>query len=374
MTPLKNNPLFLLAIITLFGAITRIWFFWSDGLHVDEKFTLDLVQNSTAYIVQYSLTTDCNPPLFYLIDSLSVWVLGATRFAERLPSVIFGILLIPAAYYLGKEWKGSDTHGLLAALAIATLGPMWYYSQFGRSYMLECLLFTVFCIYWLRLVRKETFYAYGSPNPHRNEWIMLTVLSVLLVYSHLYAVIPISLLYIYVVVRHGVEPLKWYLLTFILSSPILLLFNAVLKERAVPRDVAAQSWSWYGATVPQLIIFAPLEFFGYSFVFWIPLIAYATYTYKYVKELAVLVLSFLISFIGLLALANSTPVFIRYLLLFVPVLVTIGLLPVADFLDNPSSTRAQKWFILGCFGFFYFAIIVFQFWSGLYMPKGDYFV
>ena len=85
-------------------------------------------------------------------------------------------------------------------------------------------------------------------------------------------------------------------------------------------------------------------------------------------------LSFLISFIGLLALANSTPVFIRYLLLFVPVLVTIGLLPVADFLDNPDTTRAQKWFILGCFGFFYFAIIVFQFWSGLYMPKGNYFV
>ena len=107
------------------------------------------MQNSTAYIVQYSLTTDCNPPLFYLIDSLSVWAFGATRFAERLPSVIFGILLIPAAYYLGKEWKGSDTHGLLAALAIATLGPMWYYSQFGRVYMLQCLLFTVFCIIYL---------------------------------------------------------------------------------------------------------------------------------------------------------------------------------------------------------------------------------
>jgi 4-amino-4-deoxy-L-arabinose transferase-like glycosyltransferase len=326
------------------------------------------VQNSTAYIIQYSLNNDCNPPLFYLIDGFSVWVFGATRFAERFPSVIAGILLIPTVYYLGKELKG-DTLGLLSALAVATLGPMWYYSQFGRAYMLECLVFTVFCIYYLRLVRKEELLLRISKN-----WVMVVGCAVMLAYLHLYAIIPLTLLFLYLIGIYRAESIKWMVATFILTSPLLLLFNAILKDRAVSRSVASTSWSWYGATVPQIIIFAPLEFFGYSFVFWIPLIAYATYTYKYVKEVVVFVGTFLISFLVLLALADTTPVFIRYLILFVPVLVTIGLLPIADFVDNPDATRAQKTFVLGCFGFFYFAIVFYQFWSGLYMPKGDYFI
>lgn len=368
MTPLKNNSFFYLILITLFGAIARIWYFWSDGLHVDEKFTLDLVQNSTAYIVQYSLTNDCNPPLFYLIDGFSVWVFGATRFAERFPSVVFGILLIPTVYYLGKELKG-DTLGLLASLAVATLGPMWYYAQFGRSYMLQCLLFAVFCIYYLRLVRSDTIQIRSSKN-----WGIVVGVAVLLAYTHLYTIIPITLLFLYLIYLYRTSSVKWMVLTFLLASPLLLLFNAILKERAVPRAVAATAWDWYGATVPQMVIFAPLEYFGYSFVFWIPMIVYATWIYRKMREVIVLELSFVLSFCLMMALADTTPIYIRYLLMFVPVLVTIGLLPVADFIDNPNATRAQKWFVLGSFSFFYFSIIVFQFWSGLYMVKGNYFV
>src|SRR5512138_4954 len=153
MTPKKNNTFFYLSIICIFGAITRIWFFWKDGLHVDEKYTFDLVVNKPLWdVIWFSLNNDCNPPLFYVLDWISIHSLGPTIFAERLPAVICGILLIPATYFFGKELKG-ETLGLLSALAVSTLGSIWYYSQFGRAYMLECLLFVVLCVYYVRLVR-----------------------------------------------------------------------------------------------------------------------------------------------------------------------------------------------------------------------------
>jgi hypothetical protein len=127
---------------------------------------------------------------------------------------------------------------------------------------------------------------------------------------------------------------------------------------------------WYGATFNQLVIFSPLEFFGYSFVFWIPMVVYSAWTYRKMREVVSIVVTFVLSFAILLAVCDMTPVFLRYLMLLVPPLLVIGLLPVADFLDNPDYSRAQKWFIIGSFSIFYFGIIVFEFWSGLYMPKG----
>jgi 4-amino-4-deoxy-L-arabinose transferase-like glycosyltransferase len=357
---MKNKPLFYLSLITLFGAIFRIWFFWKDGLHVDEYFTINLAKQNIFHIIQYSLTTDCNPPLFYLIDHYSLAYFGVNSFGQRLPSVIFGILLIPAVYVLGKELKG-QTLGLLTALAVATLGPMWYYSQFGRVYMLECLLFTIFCIYFIRLVRGDS---------RTYHWIGLTGMAVLLAYAHLFAVIPLSLMFLYLIYQYRFKAVWWTSVTVLLASPLLLLFNAILKERTVSRTVAKTAWDWYGATVPQIVIFAPLEFFSYTFVFWIPMIVYSTWIYRTMKEVLVIIVSFIISFIVMLSLADSTPVFIRYVLLFVPILVTIGLLPVADLLDNPDHSRAQKWFIVGSFGIMYFLIIFYGFWSGLYLPKG----
>jgi hypothetical protein len=128
---------------------------------------------------------------------------------------------------------------------------------------------------------------------------------------------------------------------------------------------------WYGATVPQLIVFSPLEYFGYNFVFWIPMIVYSMWVYRKMKEIPLIVITALTSFCVLLSVSDVTPVFMRYLLFFVPVLVTIGLLPVSEFIDSPDFSKPQKIFVIGSFAIFYFAIIIFALSSGLYMPKGD---
>jgi hypothetical protein len=164
-------------------------------------------------------------------------------------------------------------------------------------------------------------------------------------------------------------------LTAVLSSPLLLLFKAILDARtAASREVGMEKLGYFGAPVIQLFLFAPLEFFGYTFVFWIPLIVYGAWKNIRKPEVTAFIAAFVVGFATLILLADTTPVFLRYVLLLVPVLVTIGLIPVAEFLDDAEHTTAQKWFILGSFGIFYIAVTVFMFWSGLYTAKGTYFV
>lgn len=362
---MKRSPLFYLILITIFGALARCWFFWLDGLHTDELFTLNLVSTNLTHIITFSMTTDCNPPFFYIIDYFSVLVFGYNAFAERLPSILAGIFLIPASYYLGKEYRG-ETLGLLTALAIATLGSMWYYSGFGRAYMTECLLFTVFCIFYIRLLRYDR-------DP--KNWWGVVIMAVLLAYTHLFSIIPVALLLVYLVTVDRDPGIKAIIVTFVMSSPLLLLFHAILVARtATSRAVGMKTLGFFGSPVPQLVLFMPMEYFGYLFVFWVPMVVYSTWIYRRLREVTVMVCTAALSFLVLLALADTTPVFIRYTLLVVPVLVTIGLLPVADLIDSPDHTKAQKWFIVGSFAIFYFAITLFQFWSGFYMGKGTYFV
>ena len=359
---MKRQTFFYLVLITLFAAITRFWYFWADPLHVDEYWTLEIARTNVSHIVHFTMVQDCNPPLFYLADHLSYLAFGYTAFAERLPSVLFGILLIPAVFLLGKQIK-NDTLGLLATLGVATLGSMWYYSGFGRSYMLNCLLFTLFTLYFIRICQND-----GRKG---ENWLVLTAIATLLAYSHLFTLIPMSFLYLYLFFKDWKQTTIWSTIVSILTAPLGLLFNAILKERAVDRVTAkAVGWNWYGATVPQLVIFAPLEFFGYSFVFWIPLIIYSCWKNRERWELLAVIASWILSFGTLLALSDITPVFIRYTLLCVPAGITVGLLPVADLIDSKEHTRAQKAFIIGSFGIIYFAIIMFEFWSGLYAPKG----
>lgn len=360
MKGISKSPLFFLSLIIIFGAITRVWFFWKDGFHVDEKYTFDLVQHNLWYVIQFSLTNDCNPPLFYIIDWFSVRIAGMSTFGERLPSVIFGILLIPAVYAFGKELR-SETTGLFAAACIATLGNIWYYSQFGRAYMLECLLFTLLCIYFIRLVRGGN---------HAYHWCGVVIFSVLLAFAHLFAVIPLALMWLYLIWHYKLLSIKWVVITGIFSSPLLLLFNVILGWRTSGRGEFATVEGWYGATFNQLVVFAPLEYFGYVFMIMMPLIVYATWLYRDMKEVLVLIGTFVLSYAALLAVCDITPVFLRYLLLFVPVAVAIGFLPVADFADSVDHNSKQKWFVIGSFAVFYIAITIYAFATGLYQPKG----
>jgi len=351
MKQLTRNELFLIAL-TLFGAVIRFWNLDKDPFHTDEEFTFNLVQKPVLNIIWYGLTQDCNPPLFYLIDYISILLLGATRFAVRFPSVVAGTLLIPVSYFFGKELEDEYT-GLFAAVVIATLGSMWYYSQFGRAYMLIALLFVLAALFFVRLLN-------GSGE---CDWIGFAIFTALCAYTHLYSIIPLVFMWSYLLWIRPNRTLLWASVVGICCLPLTMLGYSILTGRTSGAIMAV------GNTIPQLILILPLEYFGYSFAIFFVLIGLAVWKYRDVRGVPVLVAIAVLTVTAQLAVSTVTPVFARYSLLLVPVVITVAMVPVSRFVRS-DALPVQKWFAILVFFLVYLSTVIFQAVSEYYLPKG----
>lgn len=356
---MKRTYLALLFLVVV-GFFFRLWNIGKDLMHVDEKWTIDLVQHSWDYVVQYTLTQDCNPPLFYLADKLSIAFWGPTLFGIRFPSLIFGTLLIIATFYLGKEIKNENL-GLLAASVVTFLGSMWYYSQFARAYMLVALLMTLTMVFFIRVVRKEWDCQYSS--------LGFIGFASLCVYAHLYALIPIALMVLYLLHKYEERFIIRAGIIVALLLPLIGLGISIINGRT---GSVQDAQNWMGNTIPQLLQFMPLEYFGYLCVGFFILIIYAVLT-QYKKNSVVPVIAgiWLVTYVIQLAVSQITPVFVRYSLLLVPSLCVVAMYPLADHMESDALT-AQKWFALVVFYAIFLGIIAYQFITpGFFLPKGN---
>jgi uncharacterized membrane protein len=265
---------------------------------------------------------------------------------------MFGILLIPAVYYLGKEIDGELT-GLLSATIITTLGSMWYYSQFARSYMLLCLLITILCIYWVRISRG---------NNEVYTWLTFSIVSAVSIWAHLFALIPVSLMFVYLLSKYRTTALKWASMSVLLCLPLLGLGYQIILNRG---DGTGQVDHW--PTIWELIYTSPLEFWGYGFIFILGLVIYSQY-----KKSNPLIIGACLVFGAELLLSKITPVFPRYSLFLVPILCVVAMIPVSQFLTNEDATKAQRWFVFLFVTVFYYATIILQFTTVYFLPKGQF--
>lgn len=351
---IPRNHLIILFLLMLIGGIWRAWNIGIPLFHVDERFTFQLVQHDFWYILWYGLSQDCNPPLYYILDHFSLIAFGANAFAERLPALISGILLIPAAYFLGMELR-NDTLGLLSAILVASLGSMWYYSGFGRAYSMICLFFTLTLIVYIKLLRGRA---------TRQRWILYGLMCTLCLWTHLYALVPIAFMTVYLWYLYGWGELKQSIWGMLPSIPLLGTYYSITTTR---------NWhmgGWMGNTIDQLVQYMPLEYFGYACGLMFPLIGISTYMNRKDRVVVSLVVLWLLTFIAQLGVSVITPVFIRYSLLMVPMLCVIAMEPVMRFLHHEESTTAQKLFVMIVFVGLYFAIQVYQITTLYYAPMG----
>lgn len=314
---------------------------------------MDLIHKSFWDVLIFGLSQDCNPPLFYIVDWFSVHLLGFTNFAQRLPAVIFGVLTIPAAYLLGKELR-DETLGMLGAAVITIAGTMWYYSQFGRGYTMVGLLFTLTLVYYIRILRGDT---------STRTWALYGLLASACVWTHLYALVPLGFMALYLLYLYRTSAIKPLALT---HAPIVILlgtFYAIASER---QNIMQ---GWMGNTIPQLLQYVTLEYFGYTAVLVIVLIGISLWLNKKDAVIPILFSVWLLSFVAQLVISTITPVFVRYTLLLVPMLYVIALEPVNRFIQNEDSTTAQKAFVLLLFSCMFVAITAYQVYSGMYVDR-----
>jgi uncharacterized membrane protein len=337
----------------VFGLAIRLYNLDVLPQHVDEIFTMNLIHKPLLEVIAFGLSQDCNPPLFYIVDWFSVHLLGFTNFAQRLPAVIFGVLAIPAAYLLGRELR-DETLGMISAEAITIAGTMWYYSQFGRGYTMVVLLFTLALVFYIRLLRNDT---------RTETWLGYGLLASACVWTHLYALVPLGLMALYLLYLYRTSAIKPLLPTHAPIAILLGTFYAIASER---QNIMQ---GWMGNTVPQLLQYFTLEYFGYTAVLVIVLIGISLWLNKKDTIIPVLFSVWLLSFVAQLVISTITPVFVRYTLLMVPMLYVIALEPVNRFIQNEDSTIAQKAFVLLLFSCMFVAITAYQVYSGMYVDR-----
>lgn len=351
----KQINLTLFALV-IFGAIIRFWGLGDAGLHVDEKYTVDLIQHSFWYVLQFALSQDCNPPIYYLSAWISTHVLGITAFAERLPAALAGIALIPASYLLGKEYRGELT-GIITAGVITILGSMWYYSRFGRAYSMICLFFTLALVMYLKILKGD-----GDAK----TFLYFGLLSSLCVWTHLYALVPLAFMGAYLAWESDIfDETKWYLIGL---APTVLMagtFWAIHSERESIMQ------GWYGNTVQELLNYMPLEYFGYAWLLVFALILIAVWLNREDMLTVSMGWIWVLSFVAQLIISLITPVFIRYTLLLVPMLCVIALDPVIKFIESHEDMPAQRNAMLIIFGGLFLAIQVYQQMGGFFLPTGE---
>ncbi len=168
------------AMVGLCVVATGVRVATSRGLWVDEAISVTQAQMPFGKMLQDMETTDVHPPLHHAILWVTVRVFGTSEFAVRLPSLIAGVALVPAMYWVGKVVFNRRT-GWIAAV-LATIAPfcVWY-SQEARMYS-QFMLFAALAIgAQVLAVRRGRWY----------DWALYAVSTALLFWTQYFGIMPI---------------------------------------------------------------------------------------------------------------------------------------------------------------------------------------
>ena len=306
---MKSECKWLLAFIII-GTIIRAYSLSFQIMNGDEIWTIDFASPSLSawQIIVTSLSNDCNPPLYYLVAHFSMLLFGATAWAIRFPSVIFGILLIPCTYLVGREFR-DDLFGLLCAGFTALSYNMIFYSRYGRSYAMA-LVFAALCFYFFQRVLKGD----------NRAGIWFGVFALLSVYTHLFAAIPLGLMAVYLLWKRLAVP---GIVVFSIGSlPLLNLLYVIYTTRVI-----TNASNNFGSSPVDVLIHAPLDVFAYSTIIILPILIYSLWVYRSDRLFKIITSVSLITLFVMIALANRTPIIPHYIIFVYPMLLLPLTLP-----------------------------------------------
>lgn len=127
------------ALLTAAGAYLRLRGLGSWGFWRDEAQCLFIAQKDFPAGIVQALLHEAHPPLYYALQHFWIPLAGWGEFRIRLLSALFGILLVPLLYIVGRRLFGAWA-GLGAALWGAVAPLHTAVSQTARMYSLLALL------------------------------------------------------------------------------------------------------------------------------------------------------------------------------------------------------------------------------------------
>ena len=193
------------------------------GLWLDEAISVEQAKLGLPELIQDLAHTDRHPPLHHLLLWATARTVGDSDLAMRAPSIVAGVLLIAAVYWLGAEVHDRRT-GLVAAL-LATLAPILvWYSQEARGYELEALFCTVAVVGCVRVIKRGGGW----------DWALHTLAAALALWTH------------------------WFAIFVVLTTELVFLWELRRRWRADRQSARGYVVRWMLATAALIAQFVPL--------------------------------------------------------------------------------------------------------------------
>jgi 4-amino-4-deoxy-L-arabinose transferase-like glycosyltransferase len=242
-----------LAALIVLATILRFATLSAQSLWFDEAATWELARLPFGDMIGALPHRESNPPLYYVLEWLTTRALGDSEFALRALSALFGTLLVPIAYGIGRRVGGARV--ALATAALVAVNPLLvWYSQEARNYELVALL----CAGSLLLLLRTL----DDSHPRIVAW--WTLVSALALCTHYFACFVLAPQAIWLLWRHPQRRLA-----IAACGGLAVVFAALLPlllaQRGNPYDIADASLALRLAQVPKQFVLGydgplPLEF------------------------------------------------------------------------------------------------------------------
>lgn len=253
------------ALLGLCCAAAAVRMASSRGLWVDEAISVRQAQLGFGQMLDDMQTTDVHPPLHYAVLWITVRAFGVSEFAVRLPSLVAGVALVPALYWVGRVVYDRRTGWVAAALGACAPFCVWY-SQEARMYAMFMLFATLALGAHVQAVRRG----------ERRDWVAYAAATAAMAWTQYFAILPIAVqqgAFAWALWRRRADPgrrrslaLGWVISTALVAVACLPLFGVVERqfhaysgrsEGLVPGQAGAGS-STFGGTISVYAVGANL--------------------------------------------------------------------------------------------------------------------
>lgn len=179
-----THILYIGLVLLAFGL--RLWRLDVQPLHGDEAFSVLFSSSPLARILQSMLTTEPNPPLYWL--TLRAWmdIVGRSEFAVRFLSVLFGTATVALLYPFGQRLFGWRIGVLMAFLGAVNPFYLWY-AQETRMYTMVAALTLASLVFFLMWTQPTIGAHRATRFSHRRALLGQVITMILALYTHYFA-------------------------------------------------------------------------------------------------------------------------------------------------------------------------------------------
>ncbi len=178
---IKNN--WLIITICLIAFLIRLKGITFQSLWLDELGAMKESDPIASWGDLFRTLTCCDiqPPLFFILEKIAFTIFGYTEFMARFISLLAGTAGIYAIYLLGKEISNKQLGLLCAALTTINYYHI-YFSQEVRPYIFAFLFATLSFTFFLKWIKIS----------NRNNSILFSLFTLLLLYTHYYGLFVVA--------------------------------------------------------------------------------------------------------------------------------------------------------------------------------------